>query len=165
MLGKYQIAGWDARTPLPAEAARFVGTWTQIATENYEAYLTEVVGLNFVVRKIALRVKPKPTWSIDPERNELRCHVECFGAKPMEECFRADEEQCEVSDPNLAGQTWQLRNYWSEGCCITEKSCAAQNCGKPILVKRSVTPDGLLVVTQEWEPGKVFTQTLRKVLV
>lgn len=77
---------------LPPEARRFVGTWTQTAVENYDNFLKEVVGLNYVTRRIALRIKPQPTWSIDDatpaHEARLHCRVECFGAKPIDELYR-----------------------------------------------------------------------------
>ena len=57
---------------LPAEAQRFVGTWNQASTDNYEAFLKEVVGLSWATRKIgsareAPRAGPPP-----PDGEHLR---------------------------------------------------------------------------------------------
>ena len=43
------------------------------------------------------------------------------------------------------------------------KTSPKQNGGRPITARRYVTPEGALIVTQEWAAGKVFTQKLVRV--
>lgn len=150
---------------LPTEAASFVGSWNQISTDNYDAFLKEVVGLTYVTRRIALRIKPAPTWWLDERGAVLWCKVECFGAKPIEESYRAFEEHSEVIDANVPGVVWKVRQWWeSGGVLCSEKASASQNGGRPITCRRQTSQGGMrLVVTQEWAPGKVFTQTLQRI--
>ena len=167
---------------LPAEASNFVGTWTQVGVENYDAFLKEVVGLGYMTRKIALRIKPRPTWWIDdpagspqemggvappPGRGAvLFCRVECFGAKPIFERYTGGELSFEAADANVDGVMWQTRTWWEAGGVLcSERRSESQNDGRPITVRRAVHTTGStveLVVTQTWGPGKVFTQTLRR---
>ena len=45
----------------------------------------------------------------------------------------------------------------------TERTSASQNGGRAITTRRAVVDEGAhLEVTQEWAPGKVFKQTLKK---
>lgn len=59
---------------------------------------------------------------------------------------------------------WHWKTWWEDGGVLcSEKTSPKQNGGRPIVVRRQITPEGGLVVAQEWAPGKVFTQKLVKV--
>ena len=73
--------------PLPPEAHAFLGTWNQKSVENYDAFLSDSVGLTWALRKVAMRIKPKPTWSLEEGGRQLRCRVEMLGAKPIVETY------------------------------------------------------------------------------
>lgn len=68
----------------------------------------------------------------------------------------------EVTDAHMNDVTWTTRAWWEEdGVLCTEKTSPAKNGGRPIRARREVSIDGKhLTVTQEWAPGKVFTQQL-----
>ena len=144
--------------PLPDAARAFVGSWRQQSVENYEKFLSEAVGLGWAMRKIAVKVKPRPTWSI--EGTNLHCHVEMIGAKPIDEVFRAGSEHLIVHDANC-GFDWDVTNSWEGDELVSVRRAEGQNGGRPITTRRSVSDAGAsLVVRQEWSPGKVFTQRL-----
>ena len=144
--------------PLPEAARAFVGSWRQKSVENYENFLCEAVGLGWAMRKIAVKVKPRPTWSI--EGTSLHCHVEMIGAKPIDEVFRAGSEHLTVHDANC-GFDWDVTNSWEGDELVSVRQAEGQNGGRPITTRRSVSDAGAsLVVRQEWSPGKVFTQRL-----
>ena len=51
-------AAVGATSGAPPAEQRFVGAWRQRRVVNYDAFLAEVVGLNWATRQIALRIKP-----------------------------------------------------------------------------------------------------------
>ena len=93
----------------------------------------------------------------------LKCRVECFGAKTIDETYLGAETQAKVRDVNVPGVVWDMRTWWEDGGVLcSEKVAPSQNGGRPLLCRRVVTADNLLTVTQEWAPGKVFTQVLTR---
>lgn len=145
-------------TDLPEDARKFIGEWYQVSTDNYESFLKEVVGLNWATRKIALRIKPKATWYI--EDGKLCCKVEMIGAKTLIERYGAEPIEFDEEDDNVKGVTWHMKVYWdpkAPGVLCTEKISPKQNGGRPITIRRWVDATGLNV-SQEWAPGKVFSQ-------
>lgn len=76
----------------------------------------------------------------------------------------AGVEETEEADPNVPGVMWKVKAWWEDrGVLCTQRVAASQNGGRPIICRRTTSEDGRrLVVTQEWAPGKVFTQSLEK---
>ena len=113
------------------------------------------------MRQIAKRIKPKPTWSLEQGGKQLRCRVEMLGAKPILETYGGGECAFKEEDENVKGVMWSTRVWWEAGGVLcSERRSSQQNKGRPITVRRWVERAGELVVTQEWAPGKVFTQRL-----
>ena len=156
--------------PLPPEARDFLGTWTQLSVDNYEEFLADSVGLSWALRKVAVRIKPSPTWTHDKGADKLCVRVNMIGAKPILESYGGGTFAFEEEDANVKGAMWSTRVWWEEGGVLcSEKRSNQQNKGRPIKVRRWVTqapaapgakPEPVLMVTQEWAPGKVFTQRL-----
>ena len=147
---------------LPAQASKFVGSWRQIHNEGYDDFLSEAIGLSWMMRKIAVQLRPWPTWRI--EDDVLHCHVEITGANPTDEQFRGSEEVFTVMDANEQGIEWTWKNSWeADGTLCSERTCPSKNSGNPIVVRYVVDDaSGELVVTQQWAPNRIFTQRLVK---
>lgn len=168
------------QVPLPEAASRFVGTWHQVSSENYDQFLSESLGLSWPLRKVAMRVKPRPTWFMDDLAGTLCCRVDMLGGlvKSTLETYGGGAASSEEEDENLEGVVWTMRVWWEDGSVLcSERRSAAQNGGNPITVRRWIEPsqaiagdggggsgkeDDCLVVAQQWAPGKVFTQRLSR---
>ena len=63
----------------------------------------------------------------------------------------------------MSGVEWSVRQWWEKdgNVLCSERRAPTQNRGRAIKVRRYIDPaDGALVVTQEWLPGRVYTQRL-----
>ena len=83
-----------------------------------------------------------------------------IGAKTLIERYGAEPIEFDEEDDNVKGVTWHMKVYWdpkAPGVLCTEKISPKQNGGRPITIRRWVDATGLNV-SQEWAPGKVFTQ-------
>jgi hypothetical protein len=175
-----EAASVGDQVPLPEAASRFVGTWHQVSAENYDMFLSESLGLSWPLRKVAMRVRPHPTWYLDESAGTLCCRVDMLGGlvKSTLETYGGSAASSEEQDENLEGVVWTTRVWWEDGCVLcSERRSADQNGGEPITVRRWIEPseataggggggggreDDCLVVTQQWAPGKVFTQRLSR---
>lgn len=173
----------SSRTELPIGAARFVGAWQQISVQNYEDFLSDSVGLSWPLRKVAARIKPRPTWYMDDAAGTLCCRVDMLGGavKSIFESYGGGSTSFDEPDENVEGVLWTTRTWWEDGHVLcSERRSEQQNKGRAIIVRRWVEPVAVpsdngkahegegeeadvLVVTQEWAPGKIFTQRLSRV--
>jgi len=105
---------------LPSGAERFVGAWSLVRVDNYEAFLREAVGLNFVARKVAARLRPAPRFWLEAGPDgppALKCRVECLGTKAIEEEYHAEAAAPERRSshpcvPSLCGASPCRRRRW-----------------------------------------------------
>ena len=130
---------------LPGGANRFLGEWQQLKTENYQEYLRDVVGLGWAKLKVAQRIAMQQEIVI--EGDTLLCVTRCPGARSVREAMRSGDFT--FHEPN-AGVTFEVSGQWDGDTFTWRRRHAQINGGKPIVARRWVRSDGVLVSTHDW---------------
>jgi len=138
-LGFIQIPG--SAPSLPPHAAHFVGKWRTIRRENFDGFL-RMQHFSWAIRKIAEKIIPEATWYV--LEDVLHVDIVCPGARTMHKVMEEGEQ--DVVDPNSKVK-YRVTTYW-EGAqlCTSEFTPGGEyNSGNPIVCKRSVSNEGLLI--------------------
>ena len=156
---------------LPSGARAFLGEWQQVDNSHYGEYLTEVIGLNWALRNIAGRIPLSPTFKIVD--GELRCVMECIGAKPVRLPARTPIEpphrltraprratSTQVTERMIDGEfdfyeanqdlNYRVRGKWEGTRFVATRRHASVNGGRQMVATKWIDDDGLLVMKQEW---------------
>jgi len=137
---------------LPAAASAFVGRWTHRSSEGYDAFLDEVTGLSWALRKIATNIHPYPVFSIVD--GELVCETFCPGARMVREVLMPGETQ--MYEPNMAVD-YVVTSHWEGAAFVATRTSDAVNDGKPTVQRRWLSGPNELTMTQEWGGATPFT--------
>ena len=130
----------------PAAALSLVGSWRHVRSENYGTFLEEVCGLAWGMRKIAERMPPTPTFTV--EAGELCCTTRCLGGKPVRETLVPGKSS--FHEPNL-GHDYSVSAVWHGRAFVSARCCDDVNGGRPTVQSRWVDEvSGELVITHEW---------------
>jgi hypothetical protein len=166
---------------LPAAARLFVGEWKHVRSDNYGAFLSECVGLNWATKKVAERIHPTPKFTITSskigERLEnlnnagggvqlrggevLTCVTMCLGAKPVyEELY---EGESHLYEPNLSIE-YLITSRWEGDKFLSTRTLAADGTkGVPTTQARHIDKEsGELVITQDWGGKKPFVARYKR---
>ena len=148
--------GEQMKAPALPEAARaFVGEWVHLRSEGYAEFLTECAGLSWATRKIAERIHPTPTFTLQKKNGEeiLVCVTICIGAQPVHEILQ--EGESEFYEPNL-NQSYICSSKWEgDKFVATRYDVARGRRSVPTIQSRRVDPvTDELTIIQDWG-GKV----------
>ena len=143
-----------SREALPSCHEAFLGTWRPLRSVGYSAFLQEVAGLPWAVRKIAERMPlPSPIITVDAQDGKLHCETVCVGAKPVREVLEPGESI--FFEPNLNCE-YKVTAIWEGAAFVATRKSEQINKGRPTEQRRWVDTRGVLVIQQSWGGQKDF---------
>ncbi|EFO26414.1 lipocalin/cytosolic fatty-acid binding protein family protein [Loa loa] len=126
-----------------AVAEKFVGIWTFVESENFDAYLKQI-GVGLIMRSIARNLKPTLTFSVDG--NKWKIVSESSFRKHVWE-FELGEEFVETTPDGRQVKS----KFFLEGDILVQLENAIKADGKSTRFERYIDKQGQLIIVCDCE--------------